>query len=135
LGFSLNFPLSAPAACAGGDAAFPVAAEADSVAPGAEGVTGAGGVAKSGGEGAITCGFVIDGGTIESVNKTGVPTGADAGSVETTAGSDGVASNFGLNRIFGTVGGSAGSGAAGASVNAGGGAAVKEGFARWTANQ
>jgi hypothetical protein len=121
LGLSLNLPTSMPGAGVGGG-------EGVSPAAGAKGVAGADGVANSGGEGAITCGFAIEGGTIESVNKTGAFAAADTGSMEPGAAGGRLASSFGLKRIFGTGGGSEVAGS-GVSVNSGGGggAAVKDG--------
>ena len=77
----------------------------------------------------MTCGLAIDGGTIESENKTGAFAGGEAGSADTGFVGDGLASNFGLNRIFGTGDKSGVDGSAGVSANNGGGgvAAVNDG--------
>jgi hypothetical protein len=71
-GLSLNFPLSAPGAGADDIAGEEGASDVNN----AGALTGAGGVAKSGGEGAITCGFAIASGGITAGKLSGAASGA-----------------------------------------------------------
>ncbi|MGH7946878.1 MAG: hypothetical protein ACREH8_03525 [Opitutaceae bacterium] len=117
-GFSLNLPLStagAGKAGIGAGVSEDVGDAARSIISGAGGsetnnggtFTGAGGVTKSGGDGAIMCGFAIaDGGTTDGIWSAGLTSGslAAAGDDSGAAGLEAAVSRRGLNRILGIAG-------------------------------